>query len=177
MKTFVRTLVGAVLAAIIVLLAACAQEVQSTPKQSETTGVPPTTSTTTTPPTSEGPPPPLTVTTPPTSHEVVEGQIHVYGVHVESSLIRFSGTAGLPDRTVLRSQLYQDSTLLLWWPTGQDIAVQNGEWTISVALEDDGRPREILVGPVYRVDVWERDNPAQHSGFSFDLVGPPPVSQ
>jgi len=120
--------------------------------------------------------PPPTVTTRPTTHEPVEGQIHVYSVHNEPSLIQFSGTAGLPNGTILRSQLYADSTPVPWWPAGHDISVQNGQWTISVALGDGGSSREILVGPFYSINVWERDNPARHGGFSFDLVGPPAVN-
>ncbi len=154
LRTGVVSVVSGLLAAALLLPAACAQELAT-----------------------EEPTAPATVTIAPRTHEVIEGEIHVYGVHTETSLIRFSGTAGLPDGTVLRSQLYKDGTLVPWWPTGQDIPVHDGQWTISAALGDDGRPREILVGPVYRVDVWERDDPAQHGGFSFDLVGPPPVSQ
>ena len=127
--------------------------------------------------TSQASTPPATVTTAPHSDEVAEGQIRVYSAHVEPSLILFSGTAGLPDGTVLRSQFYQDRTSVAWWPTGQDIAVQNGQWTISVALGDNGSSQKILVGPFYRVNVWEKDDPALGGGYSFSLVGPAPVNR
>ena len=117
--------------------------------------------------------PPVTTTTF-GSPEVVEGQIDVYHVHVESSLISFSGTAGFPDDTTLHSRLYEDETSLSWWPDYMDIVVQNGRWTASVDLDMPRQVKNILVGPRYHFEVWLTNNPANKSGIFFDLVGPPP---
>ena len=115
----------------------------------------------------------VTTTMRATSPEVIEGTIDVYRVQVRPSLIIFWGTAGLPDGTVLHSQLYEMDSPLAWWPESTDIIVENGGWTISVALDEPGEVRNILVGPRYYYEAWEKDNPVDSDGLYFDLVGPP----
>jgi hypothetical protein len=118
----------------------------------------------------------VTITTPANSPVVVEGRIDVNRVQVEPSLITFWGIAGLPDDTIIRSQLYEGETPLSWWPTDMDILIQNSQWTISVALESRGQVNNILVGPRYYYKVWQKDNPANSTGMFFDLIGPPKIT-
>ena len=109
------------------------------------------------------------------SPEVIEGQIYVDRVHVESSLVTFYGTAGLPDGTILHSLLIEGEEPLSWWPTDMDMLVQNGQWTASVALDERGQVKNILVGPSYYYKVYQKDNPTNTAGAFFDLIGPPPI--
>ena len=119
--------------------------------------------------------PPLTTVQPSTSIAIIEGQIDVRETRVGSSFVTFSGAAGLPDGTVLHSQLSEGETLLSWWPTGMDIVVQNKRWVDSVDLSEIGQTNKILVGPVYHYKIWQQDDPANIAGSTFDLVGPPPA--
>ncbi len=119
--------------------------------------------------------PPLTTIQPSTSIAVINGQIDVHEVRVGSSFVTFSGTAGLPDGTVLHSQSSEGETLLSWWPTGKDIIVQNNQWVDSVDLSEIGQTNKILIGPVYHYKIWQQDDLANIAVSAFDLVGPPPA--
>jgi hypothetical protein len=104
---------------------------------------------------------------------IYQGNILVEHVHVESSLIKFSGTAGLPEGTILHSQIYEDNVPLSWWPTTNDITVQNGQWTVSVSFGEQKTDGRISVGPQYIFDIWQEDYLDVRGEYSFDLVGPP----
>jgi hypothetical protein len=114
-----------------------------------------------------------TTTTPAISPEIIEEQIVGKHLHVESSFITFSGKAELPDNTVLLSQLYEGDKALSWWPTNMEILVRNGQWEISVDLEQIGRVDNILIGPIYNLKIWQKDNLENKAEMFFDLVGPP----
>jgi hypothetical protein len=103
--------------------------------------------------------------------EVVPDTIRTHRVTIEPSVVRFYGTAGLPDGTLLQSELYGDGASLPWWPKDLTITVQAGRWVVSVPITGE----RFRAGPTYRLDVWQTDNPNTRGRYEFDLVGPPAV--
>ncbi len=117
----------------------------------------------------------LATTQPAASAEIIAGQIKANRVQVDFSSINVTGTAGLPDGTILHSRLFEEGLPLAWWPTGTNIIVQNGQWIDSVALEAAGQTKNILSGPDYHYEIWQQDDSVNTAGLFFDLAGPPPA--
>jgi len=117
----------------------------------------------------------LTTTQPAASAEIIAGQIKANRVQVDFFSINVTGTAGLPDGTILHSRLFEEGLPLAWWPTGTDIIVKNSQWIDSVTLEETGQTNKILIGPGYHYEIWQQDDPTNTAGLFFDLVGPPPA--
>jgi hypothetical protein len=117
----------------------------------------------------------LTTTQPAASADIIAGQLDVSRIRIDFYSINITGTAGLPDGTVLHSRLFEGETALAWWPTGTDIIVRDSQWLDWVALEAAGQTKNILAGPIYRYEIWQQDDPANTAGLFFDIVGPPPA--
>ena len=122
------------------------------------------------------PTPPVTTTRPSGSGDSAQEVLSVGPARVFlSDFLYFHGDTRLPDGTFLKSQLYEGSGAVPWWPTDRPITTENGTWEIKFVLGVNGAPARLKTGPSYRFKVWQETDPAVQAMFYFDLVGPPPA--
>ncbi len=126
----------------------------------------------------EGPSPTPDVPVQPTAPEeaiVDTPLVNITSVTVErGEQINFSGRTSVPEGECLYSQLYQNETLVEWWPAGKCFPVTGMDWTISVSLGEEGVPEDLDRHAEYTLKVWWPGEPEVASNFfTFDLSSPP----
>jgi hypothetical protein len=85
--------------------------------------------------------------------------------------ISFHGRTQLPDGTLLNAQLYEGANPVAWWPSDLDIEVKEGEWVVSLHLDESGIIHDLSEGPVYTFTIWEKWHPSVSKTAWFDLLG------
>jgi hypothetical protein len=101
----------------------------------------------------------------------------ITGIEGSQNDIILRGTADLPDKSLLLSQLKKDGLPVSWWPAGQDINVANGQWLIMVAAGINGAPQPLpaLIDDTYSLDIWQKDSPGSVSNLSMFFPRPLPT--
>jgi hypothetical protein len=82
----------------------------------------------------------------------------------------FSGRTQLPDGTLLNAQLYEGAKPVAWWPSDLDTEVKDGEWNITLHLDEIGLRHDLSSGPIYTFTIWEKWHPSVSKTAWFDLV-------
>jgi|WetSurMetagenome_2_1015567.scaffolds.fasta_scaffold249560_1 hypothetical protein len=101
--------------------------------------------------------------------DVAPGNIGAYYVSIQESSITIKGFAGVPDGTILHSQLYEEDNILEWWPADTDILVSGNNWMISVPKESGW----FNVETDYILDIWQGNDPTLRGKYMIEFNPPP----
>lgn len=61
--------------------------------------------------------------------------------------------------------------MLPWRPIDETFEVQDGKWVKGTGLYIDGTQYELENSHLYRIKVWQKDNPEVMDTHVFDLEG------
>lgn len=108
---------------------------------------------------------------------VTGDKIEFYHGRFSPDFGEFEARTGLPEGTVILSQLYRsydhEEKLESWWPSDREFRVENGHIKIAVTYEKDGVPITLDKNSWYRLKIWSKDRPDITAYFGFDFEGPP----